>query len=161
MDGQGEAVHDLGRLTGEGRTQEFVDQRFDLGHHLRKLRSLEVGLCDGAVFSVHGRVRLDGQLAHRASFLFRGDRHAEGGVRTISVPILGRLPDFGVTQDHRDLLALEFVAGDGRGFALRLEGVRRLVAEGTFAAEHRRLFLTEFPFKPRRNLFRPAGGMDT
>ena len=136
LDGQGEAVHDLGRLAREGCAQELIDERFDLGDHLRELRTLEEGLRDRAVFSVCGRVRLDGQLAHRAGFFLRGDRHAEGGVRTVGLPILRGLPDLGVPQDHRDLLALEFVAGDGRGFTLLLEGVGRLVAEGTFSTEH-------------------------
>jgi hypothetical protein len=41
-----------------------------------------------------------------------------------------------MAQDHRDLLALEFVTRDRSSLPLLLKGVGGLMAEGTFSAEH-------------------------
>ena len=67
-----------------------------LRDHLGLFWAIEERLYDGAVFGVLRRIGLDRQLAHRPGFLLGRDRHAEGRVGTIGLPILGRLADFGV-----------------------------------------------------------------
>ena len=157
LEGEGEAMDDLGLRPGECGPEHLLGEGLDLRDHGLRFRALEKRLGDRPVVGVGGRVDLERQLADRTDGFLRGNRHAEGRVGAIGLPVLGRLPDVGVAQDHRDRLALELVTRDRSRLPLRLEGVGWLVAEGTLSAEHAltcRLLLSR-PWPPSSS----AGGV--
>jgi hypothetical protein len=114
---QGEIVHHLDPTTAQCFIEETTDQSLDPRDHGRFLGALEEGFDDGAVVTVVWRIRFDRQLSHRAHLLFRGDGHAEGGVGTEGLPVLGRPAHILVAQDHGDVLAVKRTLHHPRSFA--------------------------------------------
>jgi hypothetical protein len=84
------------------------DQRLDLGDDFGLLGALEVGLGDGAVFGVEGRVGFDGQLAHGAhGSSSEGMGTRKGASELIGLPVLGRVAHVGMAEEERDVFAVE------------------------------------------------------
>ena len=104
---QGEPMNQLDRRAPQRIRQLFPEEGFHLSDHCGLFRTLEKRLDDGAVIGVLWRIGLDRQLPHRADILFRGNRNPEGNIGTEGLPVLGRLPDILMAQQHVDFLPMK------------------------------------------------------
>lgn len=88
-----------------------------------KFGSLEEWIDEFAVFLVLGRVGFDGKLPHGTEVFLGRYGNAKGGIGTEGLPVLGRGPHVGVSQNHREGLALERTGKNPVVFAGFLEGI--------------------------------------
>jgi hypothetical protein len=87
--------------------QKLVDESLNFRNDFGRFRSFKERLNNLTVFSVLGRVCLDGELPHGAQFFFRWDGDPEWSIGAECLPVLRGCPNISMTEKHGNLFSLK------------------------------------------------------